>query len=212
MSTIEVRELSVRGAAGTLRRVELYVAAGEVVAVVGDASARALLRTVGGVVAPASGAVRSAGEELTGRSAAEVAARGVVLVPSGWTPFADLTVGENVLVGARGDRAAAAEVLGRLPALRSDAAVASLDAAEARTLAVAVGLARRPRVLLVDGLAGVMGAAAARVVLAAVRAAGVTALVAEVVAGPAARGTVEPAAYDRVLVARGGVVRPWRPA
>lgn len=213
MGTVEVRELSVRAGQVVLRRADLVLPSGAVVAVVGDAGARALVRTVAGVLSPMSGALRVAGEDVTGRPAADVAARGVVLVPAGWTAFGTLTVGENVLVGARGDGSVAGEVLARLP-LSPAAAAASLDPADTRVLAVAVALARQPRVLLVDGLAAV-GAAAARSVLSAVRASGATTVVAER-ASFAGRAVVppdgfDPAAYDRVLVARGGALRPWRP-
>ena len=212
MSGLAVRELSVRAGDAALRRAELVVGAGEVVAVVGDGGASALVRTVGGLLAPVAGSVRVAGEDLTGLPAAEVAARGVALVPAEWVPFADLSVAQNVLVGAWGDAAAAERALAALP-LDPARLAGGRDAGDTRVLAVAVALARQPRLLVVDGLAAVAGAPRCRAVLAAVRVAGVPTVVAET-AALSGRGAELPGgleAADRVLVARGGTLRPWRP-
>jgi ABC-type branched-subunit amino acid transport system ATPase component len=213
LGTLEVRELTVRAGRARLRAADLAVRSGEVVAVVGDAGVRLLVRAAAGVLAPAAGAVRVDGEDTAPASAADLAARGVVLVPAGWRPFADLTLFENLRVGARGDAPVAHGVLGRLR-LPSDKAARGLDDGAARTLAVGVGLARRPRLLLVEGL---RGADPARV-LGAVRAAageGLAAVVAERVAfegrDPVLPPGLDPAAFDRVLVVRGGRLRPWPP-
>lgn len=207
MSILHVRELSVRAEGATLRGVELWAAAGEVVLVLGDEGASLLLRTVAGVLNPAAGAVRVDGDDLTGRAAADAAARGVVLVPAAWAAYGGLTVRENVLVGAYGDPATAQAALAA-SALPPDRPADALDPVEERVLAVTVALARRPRVLLVDGLGAATGPA-----LAAARAAGVTAVVAERTefAGrvPEVPDGIDVGAYDRTYVVRNGLVRPW---
>jgi ABC-type branched-subunit amino acid transport system ATPase component len=210
MGTIEVRELSVRTRPGALRRMDLAVGSGETVLVLGDASGSTLLRAVAGLVAPALGSVRVDGEDLTGRGVADVAAYGVRIVAGGWRPFGGLTVRENVLVGARGHAGVAEEVLALLP-LSPDAPAGALDDAAERQLAVAVALARRPRVVLVEGLRG--GSPAA---LHAAGERGVASVVAER-ASFAGRNAVvpdgvDPEAYDRVLAVRNGVLRAWQPA
>lgn len=216
MSVFEVRELTVRAGDAALRRVDLRVSAGEVVAVVGDGSASALVRTAAGVLAAASGVVRVEGEDVTGLAFGDVAARGVSFVPAYWVPFAALTVRENVLVGAHGDAARTDAVL-RLARLRPDADASSLSPADVRVLAVAVALARRPRLVLVDGLVGRTDPARYAAALGALRGArgeGVATVVAEPVAfegrTPVLPEGFDPAQFGRVLVARGGLLRPWR--
>ncbi|HWL37190.1 MAG TPA: ATP-binding cassette domain-containing protein [Frankiaceae bacterium] len=211
MGTVEVRELSVRTRPGALRRMDLAIGSGQTVLVMGDASGSTLLRTVAGLVAPALGSVRVDGEDLTGRAAADVAAYGVRIVTAGWRAFGGLTVRENVLVGARGHADVADDVLALVP-LAPGALAGALDEAGERQLAVAVALARRPRVVLVDGL---RGGSPAGLHAAGLR--GVTSVVAER-ASFAGRTVVvpdgvDPAAYDRVLAVRNGVLREWqRPA
>jgi len=204
VSMLMVRELSVRGRGAAVRGASLSVEAGEVVAVAGDAGGSVLLRAVAGVLAPAAGLVRLAGEDATGVSLAVLATRGVVLVPARWRPFAGRSAWENVLVGARGDADAAGEALALLPDAHADE----------RLLAVAVALARRPRLLLVDGLPD---AAARRAVVDALRPWRAPWRSAALVAERAefdARGLRAPdglAAYDRCYLIRGGTLRPWIP-
>jgi ABC-type branched-subunit amino acid transport system ATPase component len=176
MSTVEVRELTVRAPGAALRRAELTVRAGEVVLLAGEPGGSTLVRTVAGLVAPAAGAVRVEGVDLTAAAYPVVAAQRVALVPARWQPYAGLNAREHLRVGSWGDGVAA-----WAPACD-----------EPRALAVAVALARRPRVLLVDG-------AVPLAALGAIRAARVTALVAD----PAG----DPAAYDAVFVVRAGRLR-----
>jgi ABC-type branched-subunit amino acid transport system ATPase component len=173
MSGFEVRELSVRAPEAVLRGVDLYVAAGELVGLLGDAGGSLLVRVMAGVLPPSAGVVRAAGEDLTGRNAAELAARGIVLAPAGRGTFGGLTVLGHLLAGAtfapgggaggsatrayRADR-----VLGWFPALvpYADRPAAALPDPEAGLLALAGAVARAPRLLLVDGLrASLRGAA-----------------------------------------------------
>jgi branched-chain amino acid transport system ATP-binding protein len=223
MSVFEVRDLSVRTSAGAVRGVDLYVTAGEVVGLLGDGGGSALLRAAAGLIAPAAGVVRVDGEDVTGLGWYVVRRHGVVLLPAERAPYGDLTVRENVTAGAsaapgcgaRGAvaRAARAEtVLGWFPSLAaSDGTRASaLDAEAVATLVVAMGVARKPRLLLVDGLAPYAGRAAYAEIVAGLRAAsgeGTSTVLADVLTG--AGPVVEPAEFDRAFLVRDGALRPW---
>jgi ABC-type branched-subunit amino acid transport system ATPase component len=224
MSVFEVRDLSVRTGAGGVRGIDLYVTAGEVVGLLGDGGGSALLRTVAGLIAPAAGVVRIDGEDVTGLGWHVVRRHGVVLLPTERAPYGDLTVRENVTAGAAaapgcGSRggvartARAEEVLGWFPSLAAVAGTvaSALDTETAATLVVAVGVARAPRLLLVDGLAPYVGAAAYAEIVAALHAAsaGTSTVLADVVSGGGADPVVDPAAFDRAFLVRNGDVRPW---
>jgi branched-chain amino acid transport system ATP-binding protein len=240
MSGFEARELTVRTAEATLRRVDLYVTGGELVGLLGDAGGSALLRTVAGVVAPANGVVVLDGEELSRLSAADVAARGVVLLAARRAPYAALTVREHLRAGAAGagcfvgssappsagassgagGSAGAAEraerVLGWFPGLVPylDARAGALDRAVADLTVLAAAVASAPRVLLVDGLLPLAGATAYAGVLDGLRAAcaadGTAVVVADVLAPDS--DEIDPDAFDRAFLSRNGLLRPWHAA
>jgi branched-chain amino acid transport system ATP-binding protein len=202
MSVFEVRDLSVRTSSGSVRGVDLYVTAGEVVGLLGDGGGSALLRAAAGLIAPAAGVVRVDGEDVTGLGWHVVRRHGVVLLPAERAPYGDLTVRENVLAGAasapgcgaRGGvaRAARAEtVLGWFPSLAAGAVASALGGEAAATLVVAVAVARAPRLLLVDGLAPFVGRAAYAEIVGALRAVaseGTSTVLADVLPGEPPRG------------------------
>jgi branched-chain amino acid transport system ATP-binding protein len=207
----EVRELQVRYGDERVRCPDLAAHRGEVVGLLGE-GASLLVRTVAGVRVPAAGAVRLDDDDLTGLPYAEVAARGVLLVDPARRPPGALTVAENVARGAAragaavDRRARVAAVLSWFPALDGAARSAGLTGEAAVLLAVAVGVAAAPRLLLVDGLAAACGVAAYAEALAGLRASaaeGGRVLLAE------AAG--DPAAYDRAYLLRDRTVRPWHP-
>jgi ABC-type branched-subunit amino acid transport system ATPase component len=223
MSGFEARELTVRTVEATLRRVDLYVTGGELVGLLGDAGGSALLRTVAGVVAPANGVVVLDGEELSRLSAADVAARGVVLLAARRAPYAALTVREHLragAAGAAGGSAGAAEraerSLGWFPGLAPylDARAGTLGPAVADLTVLAAAVASAPRVLLVDGLLPLAGAAAYGGVLDGLRAAcaadGTAVVVADVLAPHS--DEIDPDAFDRAFLSRNGLLRPWHAA
>jgi ABC-type branched-subunit amino acid transport system ATPase component len=156
----EVKDLAVRG---ELRGATLRLNRGDV-AVVHGAGASALVRAAAGLVRPTTGVVRLHGEDLAGLSPRAIAANGVVYVGAAAVASPELTVLENLVAGA-----AAGSVDGRVE--RADAVLASLprlaDAmrtpagalgpSDAAVLAVASAIARRPRLLLLDGLAARAG-------------------------------------------------------
>jgi len=158
------------GAFTALWDVSLRVAAGEAVAVVGPngAGKTTLLRAISGLIAPRSGSVTFEGAELAGHPAYDVVAHGIALVPEGRRLFPQLTVAENLKMGAYlpSARARFRESLERVytlfPALaeRQDQRAGSLSGGEQQMLAVGRALMSRPKFILLDepsmGLAPVM--------------------------------------------------------
>ena len=142
------------------RNVSLTLGQGEIATILGPngAGKTTLLRTIAGLVKPRGGTVTFDGRDMTGQPPDVMAKSGVVLVPEGRRIFADMTVEENLRLGAytRRDQAAVdADVTlmeGFFPILaakRRDKG-GSLSGGQQQMLAIARGLMARPRVLLLD--------------------------------------------------------------
>jgi branched-chain amino acid transport system ATP-binding protein len=150
--------------------VSLRVSAGEAVAVVGPngAGKTTLLRAISGLIAPRAGRVSFEGAELGGRPAYEIVAHGIAHVPEGRRLFPQLTVAENLKMGAflPAARAHFHENLERVYTLfpvlaeRRGQRAGSLSGGEQQMLAVGRALMSRPKLILFDepsmGLAPVM--------------------------------------------------------
>jgi branched-chain amino acid transport system ATP-binding protein len=158
------------GAARALSGVSLSVRDGEFVAVIGPngAGKSSLLATVAGLVKPRAGAIVFDGESLLAKTAARRVREGVALVPEGRRILGNLTVEENLLVGALVRRAdpetprRLQQVLDRFPLLRErfKGYAGLLSGGEQQQLAIARALMSGPRLLLLDepslGLAPMM--------------------------------------------------------
>jgi len=149
------------GAAQALFGVSLGVRPGETVALVGanGAGKSTLLKAVMGLVPISGGRILLEGREITGASPAELAAAGVALVPEGREMFGDLTVRENLELGAlplgvgrRERRARLEAVLTRFPRLaeRLGQPTATLSGGEQQMVALGRALMAQPRLLLMD--------------------------------------------------------------
>jgi ABC-type branched-subunit amino acid transport system ATPase component/ABC-type branched-subunit amino acid transport system permease subunit len=147
------------GAAPVLQALDLAVGSGELVAVLGanGAGKSTLMRALAGLHRPLAGTVRLGGREVTALPAHVRPRAGLVLVPEGRQVFAELTVLDNIRLGAytRATDVGAEEVerlLVRFPALRPRlrARAGLLSGGEQQMLALARGLVARPRVLLLD--------------------------------------------------------------
>ena len=158
------------GAFTALWDVSLRVEAGEAVAVVGPngAGKTTLLRAISGLIAPRAGSVVFEGAELAGHPPYDIVAHGIAHVPEGRRLFPQLTVAENLKMGAYlpSARARFRESLERVYALfpalaeRHRQRAGSLSGGEQQMLAVGRALMSRPKLILLDepsmGLAPVM--------------------------------------------------------
>lgn len=153
-----------------LKGISLYVEPGEIVTLIGanGAGKSTTLKTISGLLRPSQGRVSLAGRELTALEAHEVVAHGVVQVPEGRRIFGQLTVQENLKMGAytrsdgptiRADLDHIGEIFPRLKERWSQVA-GTLSGGEQQMLAMGRALMGRPKVLLLDepsmGLAPVL--------------------------------------------------------
>jgi ABC-type branched-subunit amino acid transport system ATPase component/ABC-type branched-subunit amino acid transport system permease subunit len=158
-SLLEVTGLTAGyGAEPVLRNIELQVRSREMVAVLGanGAGKSTLMRALAGLLRPVAGSIAFAGADLARAPAHRIVARGVVLVPEGRQVFPELTVLDNIRLGAflRGG-APAAEVeamLERFPRLRGrlTSRAGLLSGGEQQMLAIARGLMAKPKLVLLD--------------------------------------------------------------
>jgi branched-chain amino acid transport system ATP-binding protein len=142
-----------------LKGVSLSVAEGEMVAIIGanGAGKSTLLNCLSAIVPAGSGRILFDGQDITGWSAHQVARAGLLQVPEGRQVLADMTVRENLQLGAlaRGPRAAFYEldkVLALFPILAERMAqlAGTLSGGQQQMLAVGRALMGSPRVLLLD--------------------------------------------------------------
>jgi branched-chain amino acid transport system ATP-binding protein len=155
MTLLEVRGLSAghRGVP-VVRGLDLSVGEGEVVALLGPngAGKTTTLLTVSGVLPIIAGDVHVLGRSIRGRRPHAIARLGVAHVPEGRSLFSQLTVRENLRLGAGRDAAALDRALGWFPALEPlmDRRAGLLSGGEQQMLAMARALAGRPKLLMVD--------------------------------------------------------------
>jgi branched-chain amino acid transport system ATP-binding protein len=146
-----------------LRRVSLHVKPGEVVAIVGanGAGKTTLLKAIMGLLRPRAGEIALRGQEVVGLPTERMVALGCSLVPEGRQVFADMTVRDNLVLGAhvqyrRGQRDEVAEDLRRMVRLfpilekRSGQLAGTLSGGEQQMLAMARALMARPSLLMLD--------------------------------------------------------------
>lgn len=160
---LEIRGLHAGyGEVEILRDVSLSVEAGQIVTLVGSngAGKSTLLNTVCGILRPRAGSVRLDATDITGWSSEAIVARGITQVPEGRRLFPQMTVRENLLMGAylRRDRAGIQRdldwIYGLFPILkeRQRQRAGSLSGGEQQMCAIGRGLMARPRILILDEL------------------------------------------------------------
>ena len=158
---LEVSDLRVNyGAVAAIRGVNLSVAAGEVVALLGanGAGKSTMLRTISGLSRPRTGRITLEGEAIHRLPPARIVRLGIAHCPEGRRVFGSLTVAENLRLGAaaRADRTGIAEDRERIYAMfpilseRMTQAAGTLSGGEQQMLALGRALMARPRVLLLD--------------------------------------------------------------
>ena len=146
------------GAEPVLKGIDLGVREHEMVAVLGanGAGKSSLMRALAGLHRPVEGSINLAGADLQQLPAHRVAAQGVILVPEGRQVFPELTVLDNIRLGAFLRRDAEEHeveaMLERFPGLRERChqRAGLLSGGEQQMLALARGLMSRPRLLLLD--------------------------------------------------------------
>ncbi len=158
---LEVNNLSVSyGGIKALRGINVQVADKKIVSLIGanGAGKSTLLRTISGLVRAQSGSIKFDGEEITGLSIDKICKKGIALVPEGRRVFTDLTVAENLKIGAylRNDKTEIAKdldwVYELFPRLkeRSWQFAGTLSGGEQQMLAVGRALMSRPKLLMMD--------------------------------------------------------------
>ena len=161
MSLLKLSNLEANyGAVRSLQGVSLSVEEGGIVALLGanGAGKSTTLKAISGMVKPASGSIEFDGKKLIGMSPNEIVRHGIAHVPEGRKIFKDLTVAENLKMGAysRSDRSGIeddmAMVLELFPRLneRSKQIGGTLSGGEQQMLAIGRGIMARPRLLLLD--------------------------------------------------------------
>lgn len=155
---LEVRGLTVSyGRIVAVRGVDLTVPRGHVVALLGPngAGKTSLLSAVAGVVPASGGTVRLADVDITGRPAHRLAAQGLRMVPETRALFPDMTIEDNLAVGARGGRLRPEDmdrVVAIFPVLgdRRQQRAGTMSGGEQQQLAIGRALVGDPQVLLLD--------------------------------------------------------------
>ena len=158
---LEIRDLHVSyGGIRALKGIDLTVEEGQIVTLIGanGAGKSTTLRAISGLQKPQSGSILYGGEELVGLPAKEIVRRGIIHVPEGRRVFPDMTVAENLKIGAflRKDKDGIASdmdyVYSLFPRLkeRSWQPAGTLSGGEQQMLAVGRALMSRPKVLMMD--------------------------------------------------------------
>ena len=158
---LEIKDLHVSyGGIQALRGVSLNVPDGKIVTLIGanGAGKSTLMRTISGLVKAQSGSILWNGQELLGKPIDQIVARGIAMSPEGRRVFADLTVLENLKIGAylRKDKAEAEKdlewVYRLFPRLkeRSWQSAGTLSGGEQQMLAVGRALMSKPKLLMLD--------------------------------------------------------------
>ncbi len=147
------------GAVHALKGVDLDVRRGEIVTLIGanGAGKSTLLRTISGLVRPRAGRITFDGKDLGRLPACDIVGSGISHAPEGRAVFANLSVEDNLVLGAycRRDPAVAGDqehMYGLFPRLkeRRKQAAGTLSGGEQQMLAIARALMSRPRLLLLD--------------------------------------------------------------
>ena len=158
---LEVQGLTVRyGQLTALRDVSLSLAEGETLFVTGPngAGKSTLLKAIAGVVAPATGRITLAGQDITTNAPETTARLGFSMVPEGRHVFGQLTIEENLRLGAgmRADRSTVARDLeaayATFPMLkeRRHSAAGVLSGGQQQMLVIARALLTAPRLIAID--------------------------------------------------------------
>ena len=156
---LSVKDLQVNyGGIEAVKGISFDVPAGDIVTLIGanGAGKSTTLKAIAGLVKPRSGSIVFEGTNIIGKDSSDIVAKGVTLVPEGRRVFSNMTVLENIRIGAylRKDNLDAdiAWVYDLFPRLKERAwqLAGTLSGGEQQMLAVARALMSRPKVLMMD--------------------------------------------------------------
>lgn len=156
---LKIEHLSVNyGGIEAVRDISFEVPDGSIVTLIGanGAGKSTTLRAIAGLLKPKSGTITYNGEDLLGKSTSEIVSRGITLVPEGRRVFPDMTVLENLKIGAYLRKDNLDEdirwVYDLFPRLeeRSWQAAGTLSGGEQQMLAVGRALMSKPKVIMMD--------------------------------------------------------------
>ncbi|MDR3294456.1 MAG: ABC transporter ATP-binding protein [Clostridiales Family XIII bacterium] len=158
---IEVNGLSVlHGDLRALHDVSMNIESGKIVSIIGanGAGKSTLLNTIMGIHRPAGGTVRFEGGDITGWRTSKIASKGIAMTPEGSRVFADMSVMENLWMGAylpdaKKARAAQLEkVYGMFPVLKekSSQLASFLSGGQRQMLSIARAIMMNPKVIICD--------------------------------------------------------------
>ena len=161
MAMLQVTDLKVNyGVIQAIKGVSFEVNEGEVIALIGanGAGKTTILHTVTGLIAPKSGKIEFEGKDITKMPAHKIVTLGMAHVPEGRRVFADLSVYENLLMGAftRKDKDEISQTLemvyNRFPRLkeRKNQVAGTLSGGEQQMLAMGRALMSHPKIILMD--------------------------------------------------------------
>ncbi len=161
MAMLEVKDINVYyGAIHAIKGISLAVDEGEIVTLIGanGAGKSTTLRTISGLLKPKTGEIKFLGKNIAGMPAHKIVHEGISQVPEGRRIFAEMTVLENLELGAftRNDKdeiqADMKMVFGRFPRLeeRRLQLAGTLSGGEQQMLAMGRALMSRPKLLLMD--------------------------------------------------------------
>jgi branched-chain amino acid transport system ATP-binding protein len=161
VTSLQVRGLTIAyGRTQAVRGIDIEVRQGQVVCLIGanGAGKTSIMRALSGLLRPRAGSITFDGSDITGRAAPRIAALGLRQVPEGRQIFAELTVAENLALGAwlvhdHSEIARRRErVLARFPRLRERLAQLAglMSGGEQQMLAIGRALMGAPRLLLLD--------------------------------------------------------------
>ena len=156
---LEVKDLNVSyGGIKAVKDISFAVPKGEVVTLIGanGAGKSSTVRSIVGLVKPESGSILLKGEELAGMPTEQIVTKGITLVPEGRRVFPDMTVAENLKIGAYMRKDSLDEdmnwVYDLFPRLkeRSWQLAGTLSGGEQQMLAIGRALMSRPEIIMMD--------------------------------------------------------------
>ena len=161
MAMLDIKDINVYyGAIHAIKGISLYVNEGEIVTLIGanGAGKSTTLRTISGLLKPKTGTINFLGNDIAGMPAHKIVAEGISQVPEGRRIFAEMTVMENLELGAfiRDDKKTIAQdlkmVFRRFPRLeeRKLQLAGTLSGGEQQMLAMGRALMSKPKLLLLD--------------------------------------------------------------